>query len=80
MTAQDYVVIGTPIQYTQWNASLQQSVQGYNVTVRDSVTGGIVTVFVPSVNFTADNVNAIVEAELERYRAVAQLGRTTPAS
>ena len=71
----DYQVIGTPIQQSQYSVATQSYVEGYKVTVRDNVTGGIVSVFVPGDVFTADNARQLIEAALVPYREVAAIGR-----
>lgn len=75
MTPQpDYQVIGAPIQQTQYSQATQTYVAGYKVTVRDAVTGGVISVFVPEDVFTAENARAIIEHALEPYRKVAAIG------
>ena len=70
----DYQVIGKPIQQAQFSEALQSYVQGFKVTVRDGVTGGILSVFIPEDVFTPDNARTAIEAALAPYRAVAQIG------
>jgi hypothetical protein len=77
MAPPDYQVIGVPIQTTQYSQALG-SVPGYDVTVRDAVTGGILKVFVPATAFSGDGARTLIEAALVPYREVAQLGQQRP--
>lgn len=78
-TPADYTTV-TQVYAPKWFPSLNAAINGWNVQVRDNVTGTILTVFVDEDHYTVDNVRAAVENALAPIREVAALGRKPPAS
>ena len=56
---------------------LGRSVPGWTITVRDSITGTFVPVFVDDGHYTPENVRTYIEAALVPVRAVATLGQSS---
>lgn len=72
---EDYAVV-SQIHTNQWNAQLQQVISGWEIQVRDAVTGTIVPVFVADSDYSTDAAQAVIEAALAPVREIAQLGKT----
>jgi hypothetical protein len=78
-TEQDYAVV-SQVHTNQWQPATQTVVSGWDITVRDSVTGSVVPVFVADADYTVDNAKTAIEAALVPVRQVAELGSdATPA-
>ena len=52
-----------------------QVVPGWEISVRDLVTGTVVPVFVSDDLYSPDNARQIIEASLEQIRSVHSLGQ-----
>lgn len=74
-TQPDYTVL-SQVHKPQWSQALQQAVQGWEITVRDNVTGTVLPVFVDDEHYSADNARILIEAALEPIRQIAGLGAT----
>lgn len=73
MPTTDYTVV-SQVQDTQYVPGLQQTVAGWRIAFRDSITGTIGSVFVANDVHTVDNVRAAIENALVPIRQIAQLG------
>lgn len=72
----DYQVI-RQVHIAKWNPALQQSVEGWEITVRDAITGTVAPVFVDDDHYTVDGTRQLIEAALAPVRQIAQLGRAS---
>lgn len=73
----DYTVI-SQVHVNQWSTALNKTVPGWEITVRDNVTGTIVPVFVDDDHYSPENVQQLIEAALVPVRQIAGLGISSP--
>lgn len=72
MTNIPYTVV-SQVQST-WLSANRTPVTGVIVTVQPGGSSDTIEVNVPQINYTPDGVRALVEAQLQTYAAVSQLG------
>lgn len=74
MSEPDYRVV-SQVHINQFDSNTGQVVPGWNITVRDSITGTVVPVFVPDANYGPEQARALIEHALGKVRAVHGLGQ-----